>query len=104
MDEFNNRMDVQRQVLQTVNQQHSWTEELVGLSKKAIERWLHVNQVQSSSEVATTLFQISGKLFFLSSKSQEQVTEEYRSLSLEIQSLQTTLKHALVQYGQIAPV
>jgi hypothetical protein len=60
--------------------------------------------MKNLSEIATTLFKISGKLFFLSSKSQEQVTEEYRSLSLEVQSLQTELNHALAQYGQTALV
>lgn len=95
MDEFNNRMDAQRQVLETVNHQSRAAEELCGLSGKAIERWLFVNRMDPKGDVATTLFQISSKLFFLSSKSQEQVTEEYRLLSHEIASLTDRLGEAL---------
>lgn len=95
MDEFNNRIDAQRQVLETVNQHEGFNEELCGLSRKALERWLSVNRMEPNCEVAMTLFQISSKLFFLSSKSQEQVTEEYRLLSDEVQSLRMKLQDAL---------
>lgn len=95
MDEFNNRMDTQRQVLRVINRRHQFEEELAGLSKKAIERWLNVSRQDPAGEVATILFQISSKLFFLSSKSQEQVTEEYQLLSTEVQSLKMKLEDAL---------
>ena len=95
MDEFNNRMDAQRQVLASVNHESRFAEELCGLSRKAIERWLTVNRLEPKGEIATILFHISSKLFFLSSKSQEQVTEEYRLLSGEVDSLRMKLKEAL---------
>ena len=88
-------MDTQRQVLRIINRRHQFAEELAGLSKKAIERWLNVSRQDPTGEVATILVQISSKLFFLSSKSQEQVTEEYQLLSREVQSLKTKLENAL---------
>jgi hypothetical protein len=95
MDEFNNRMEAQRAVLAVVNHHAKFTEELCGLSKKAIERWLRVNQLEPTGEIATILFQISSKLFFLSSKSQEQVTEEYRLLAADVRSLTGELETLL---------
>jgi hypothetical protein len=95
-NEFNNRIDAQRQVLQAVNRHHC-VEELLGLSRKAIERWVSVNRIKPTGEVATVLIQISSKLFFLSCKSQEQVTEEYRLLSGEVHSLRMRLEKALVE-------
>jgi len=100
MNEFNNRIDAQRQVLRVVNA-HQFVEELLGLSRKAIERWLDVNRVKPSEDVATLLFDISSKLFFLSCKSQEQVTEEYGLLSVEIRSLRVSLEEALAERASI---
>jgi hypothetical protein len=95
MDEFSNRMDAQRTVLKTVNRQPFFKEELCGLSRKAIERWLNANQIEPSGVVATTLIQISTKLFFLSTKSQEQVTDDYKLLSREVQSLGVKLNQII---------
>ena len=96
MDEFNNRMDKQRQVLELVNSKHKGKEELFGLSNKAIERWLHVNEISSDAKISTILFDISKKLFFLATKSQEQITEEYKNKSLEIEELRSQLIKVLV--------
>lgn len=92
MDEFNNRMDAQRDILEIVNRQAGYSEELCGLSKKAIERWISANQLNPRSETCDILFQIAKKLFFLANKSQEQITEEYRALSSEISSLKIKLE------------
>lgn len=92
MDEFNNRIDAQRSVLEVVNRQSRFSEELCGLSKKAIERWIISNQLDSTSEICDILFQIAKKLFFLANKSQEQITEEYKALSVEIASLKVNLE------------
>jgi hypothetical protein len=51
--------------------------------------------VRPAGEVATILLRISSKLFFLSTKSQEQVTEDYRLLSREIRSLGRQLEEAI---------
>jgi hypothetical protein len=101
MDEFNNRMDAQRDVLQSVNRQHRFAEQLCGLSRKAIERWVSVNRLDPAGEVGLVLFKISSKLFFLSSKSQEQVTEEYQLLSREVGALKNQLDAALAALTRI---
>ena|SRR5436190_10176230 len=97
MDEFINRIDAQRHVLETVNRQPRFAEELCGLSRKAIERWLSLNRIEPTGDVAAVLFQVSSRLFFLSSKSQEQVTEHYRLLSREVESLRMKLHDALTR-------
>ena len=95
MDEFNNRMDAQRSVLNVINRQVDRKEELCGLSKKAIERWIAANQIDSESEVCKILYSISEKLFFLANKSQEQISEEYRVVSSEISRLKFDLEKSM---------
>ena len=95
MDEFNNRMDAQRSVLEVVNRQVDNKEELCGLSKEAIERWITANQINPESEVCRILYSISAKLFFLANKSQEQVSETYRLVSSEISGLKLNLEKAM---------
>ncbi len=92
MDEFNNRMDAQRNVLEVVNQKIRQHEELCGLSKKAIERWIYVNNIDPTDEIPRLLMNISDKLFFLANKSQEQVSEEYKTVSTEISALRNDLE------------
>jgi hypothetical protein len=95
MEEFNNRMDAQRNVLEVINRKQSNKEELCGLSNKAIERWIAVNRLNPESDICRTLFTISEKLFFLATKSQEQVSEKYKLLSYEIAQLQHNLERAI---------
>jgi len=92
MSEFRNRMDSQRQVLGIVNQSSNWTEELYGLSDSAITRWLQTNNIADESQVAKLLRGISEKLFFLATRSQEQVTEDYKALSKDFGVLTNDLK------------
>lgn len=86
MNDFNNRIDAQRRILGLVNSRR-WNEELYGLSSGAIERWMHVNGIASSSALALAVCESADKLFFLANKSQEQVTDEYRLLSREMTAL-----------------
>ena len=95
MDEFNNRMDAQRSVLEVINRQLDNKEELCGLSKKAIERWIVANQLNSKSEICKILYTISAKLFFLANKSQEQISEEYTLVSSEISALKIDLEKSI---------
>lgn len=83
MNEFNNRIDAQREILKLVNSNRR-QEELYGLSSGAIDRWARVNDIDPSSELLRTVRESADKLFFLANKSQEQVTDEYRLLSVEI--------------------
>lgn len=95
MDEFTDRMEAQRQVLDTVNHRRKLKEELCGLSQKAIERWLKANGMEPDGEPSRLLTRISGELFFLAHKSQEQISEEYGIALSEITRLRDDLRRAL---------
>ena len=92
MDEFNSRIEAQRKVLELINRNSQIKEQLFSLSQKAIDRWILVNSIDSESEIADVLVQISKKLFFLGTKSQEQVTKEYTDTSREIAELYSRLE------------
>ena len=95
MNEFNNRMNVQRQVLAIVNKQESVLEELCGLSEAGISRWAAVNGIPGDAEVLQLLRKIGDKLSFLATKSQEQVSDEYKSLSVAVDKLTEDLRIAV---------
>jgi len=97
MSEFNNRIDAQREILASVNSEE-WREELYGLSRAAIDRWINANNIELSSDLPRVLLDLGGKLFFLANKSQEQVTNEYRQLSVEVRALMEHLTASLLQY------
>lgn len=86
MNEFNNRIDAQREILNLVNRK-LWTEELYGLSAGAIERWIRSNNIDPTTELPRTIYESARKLFFLANKSQEQITDEYRLLSIEVSEI-----------------
>jgi hypothetical protein len=92
MNEFNNRIAAQRQILQIVNRKRWKKEELLGLSSKAIERWISVNQINPESRLVELIITASGKLFFLANKSQEQISEEYKMISREIADISRTIE------------
>lgn len=87
MNEFNNRIDAQRNILRIVNKRNWRTEELSGLSNKAINRWMVANQVDASSRLAQLIRTAGQALFFLANKSQEQITDEYKHHSQEVSAL-----------------
>ncbi len=82
--EFNSRIDAQRQILRIVNA-HEWKkEELLSLSRRAIERWVNLNRLDADGPLVRLLVSASAKLFFLANKSQEQISDEYCKASVEI--------------------
>ena len=86
MSEFNDRIAAQRSILLALNDR-VWQEELFGLSSGAIDRWISANQLDPTDELVSLVRLAADKLFFLSNKSQEQITEENRLLSHEVLSL-----------------
>jgi len=92
MSEFNNRIDAQRKILIVVNSV-KWQEELFGLSNGAIDRWINTNMLNTNSSLVELVHKAAEKLFFLSNKSQEQVTEDYKLLSSEVSDLTTLIEH-----------
>ena len=95
MSEFNNRIAAQREILIVINS-GSWQEELFGLSSGAIDRWMNANRLESGSALVELIHQAADKLFFLSNKSQEQITEDYKHLSREVSALTARIKQAII--------
>lgn len=95
MNEFNNRIAAQRQVLQLVNRKKWKKEELLGLSSKAIERWISVNRIDPESRLVELVKTASAKLFFLANKSQEQISEDYKMISKEIAVITQTIEQEI---------
>ena len=77
MDEFASRMATQRHVLNIVNNNIASGEELFGLSANAIDRWANNNRIGGDSTIVVLLKHISSELFFMATRSQEPVSEEY---------------------------
>lgn len=96
MTEFNNRITAQREVLLAVNSAR-WREELYGMSRGALDRWVEANSLNRSSKLVNLLLEVAGKLFFLANKSQEQVTTEYRLRSSEVSELTDAIRLELQQ-------
>ncbi|MEH2308907.1 hypothetical protein [Nostoc sp.] len=95
MNEFNNRIAAQRQVLRLVNRKKWEKEELLGLSSKAIERWISVNRIDPESRLVKLVKTASAKLFFLANKSQEQISENYKMISKEIAVISQTIEQEI---------
>lgn len=91
--DFKNRIDTQRKILDIVNS-YPWNEELYSLSSLAIKRWENNNQ-NINDLIVHKLIEISENLFFLGTKSQEQITEDYRNLSTKIFYLEEELINLL---------
>ena len=84
MNEFNSRIKAQRNVLKIVNGSEFFLEPLLSLTEKAIDRWSRNNAIDTNDTLARLLKSISGNLFFLANKSQEQVSEDYKTLSITV--------------------
>lgn len=97
MTEFNNRIAAQRDILVAVNSV-PWQEELFGMSSGALQRWMRFNRVEATSTIARLLVEAASKLFFLSNKSQEQVTDEYKLRSLEVTELTRRIGDAVKRH------
>lgn len=93
--DFLNRVDAQRMILENVNSYHWSDEPLMSLSKKSIERWTERNVHTPPSELISLLLLASEKLFFLANKSQEQITEDYKRLSIEIYNVSNKIKEII---------
>lgn len=85
-------MTAQRHILAIVNGSFQPTEELCGLSAKAISRWVQVNQLDPNSEGVCLLRRAADLLFFLATKSQDQVTVEYESRMKEVATVTEALR------------
>lgn len=98
MYDFLNRVDAQRMVLDSVNRRPWEREPLMSLSSKSIDRWVECNLINRQSDLVSLLLLTSEKLFFLANKSQEQITEDYKSLSREVADLSFKIRKAVEAY------
>ena len=96
MNEFNNRIELQREVIKIINQK-GLDIQITGLSDSAIKRWLSDNKLDKNSELIILLYEISSKLFFLANKSQEQITDSYKNLSVEVSDLVNKLRIKILE-------
>ncbi|EJD3338610.1 hypothetical protein REJ60_002398 [Salmonella enterica] len=100
MSEFSNRIKAQREALKVVNGSGLFREPLLSLTEKAIERWSNNNNLSNADRAILLLKEMSGTLFFLANKSQEQVTEDYKILSKrvsdQLSKLEIELKNRVV--------
>ncbi len=90
--EFNNRIAAQRAILRIVNAKPSNSEQLFGLSSKAIDRWVSINRIEPSSQLVKLVKDVSAKLFFLANKSQQQISDEYTAVRAEIRAACEAIK------------
>jgi hypothetical protein len=93
--EFNNRISAQRNIVRLVNESASPREQLCGLSEKALDRWASTNSITVESPLFLFIKEASEKLFFLANKSQEEITDEYASISNEIAFLSQKIQNEL---------
>lgn len=97
MNEFNNRITAQREIITSINSR-AWHEELLGLSHGALERWFSANNINTKSNLADLLKDAAAKLFFLANKSQEQITNDYKLLSLEVSRLTDLIRQEVKKH------
>lgn len=93
--EFNNRISAQRELLRTINRKPWTTEDLFGLSSKAIERWTVSNRLGPTSRIVHLVNRASEKLFFLANRSQDQISEQYHLVRAEIIAIQDEIRQEL---------
>jgi hypothetical protein len=93
--EFNDRIAAQRSILRAVNGERWESEPLLGLSKKAIDRWIVLNKIEAHSSLANLVADVSSKLFFLANKSQDQISEEYQLVRSEIIAARDAIVRAI---------
>lgn len=94
MPEFGDRIRAQRDVLRVVNAA-TWTEPLLGLSHKALQRWTETNAVPVDSDLARQLLRASERLGFLANRSQMQVSDEYRRAWREMQETTQCIRESI---------
>jgi hypothetical protein len=97
MNEFNSRMAAQRRIVHLVNGNSKGKEELLGLSRQAIDRWIITNGIDTDSRLVGLIKDAAYRIFCLATKSQEQVSEDYRAI---VQDIDTFVKKIEAEFGQ----
>ena len=98
MSEFNNRIQAQRSALKIINGSGKFSEPLLSLTDKAIDRWSRNNGIKETELLVVLLTKLSKCLFFLANKSQEQMTEDYKDLTQQVDQYLHALKFQTERY------
>lgn len=98
MSEFNNRIQAQRSALKIINGSGKFSEPLLSLTDKAIDRWSRNNGIKETELLVVLLTKLSKSLFFLANKSQEQMTEDYKDLTQQVDQYLHALKFQTERY------
>jgi len=77
MGEFSSRIESQRQILKAVNSRSWPREQLFALNISALQRWLSVNNVDTSSRLAKLLSSASAQIFVMANHSEDQIAGAY---------------------------
>lgn len=98
MNEFQNRVNLQRQIIVLINKKLKFNEPLASLSYGCLNRWKNANN-QVLNQTYEILLDLSNKVLFLATKSQEQITEEYAFKSSEaVRQIQMLENHIYDAY------
>jgi len=95
MNEFNNRVDAQRQLLKIVNDRVKGKEELFSMSQKGIARWTAVNGIDTSSRLVQLLDSASRRIFVMANLSDDPIASEYRMNQDEV----IRIGHTIAQFA-----
>ena len=94
MNEFYNRISIQRKVIKMINSSGVFRSPLNGLTKDSIELWIRLNKV-NEIKLINIVYEISSKMLLLANKSQEQITEEYSCISDNVNNCINELQELL---------
>ena len=94
-NEFNARMEAQREILREINQIDWSVEPLLSLSEPAITRWVITNRLGTDDSIVGLVRQAGDALLFLANRSQEQVSPEYESHTADVASILLVLRNAV---------
>ncbi|WP_109406429.1 hypothetical protein [Proteus faecis] len=98
MHEFKNRINMQRDIILSINSFFANKEPLLGLTNEAIKRWFLKNDINENEKIIKLLLSISDELGFLANKSQEQISEKYINLSISINDKKEELKKEILNF------
>ena len=93
--EFVNRMQAQREVIELINLNEKNDIQLCGLSVGAVESWYKMSEIKNKNNIKKKLEEISSKLSFLASESQQQISKKYENIESEFKALFEDLKAIL---------
>lgn len=97
IEEFINRVSLQRRIVRAVNQSKQWKEELSGVTDEAIDRWAAANDIVAQDRAVKLLCEASKRLQCLATKSQDHLTGEYSESYRDVDAIIVDIQAAVVK-------